>query len=79
MEHLLDQFIVPADYKKQTDCDWNVGTELYLVACQGYGVEENSWAPYHISHDLIIKFELRGRESVLLLTAHAEDEPEDEA
>ena len=41
--------------------------------------EENSWEPYHISHDLIIKFELRSRESVLLLTAHAEDEPEDEA
>ena len=34
VEHLLDQFIVTADYKKQTDCDWNVGTELYLVACQ---------------------------------------------
>ena len=26
VEHLLDQFIVTADYKKQTDCDWNVGT-----------------------------------------------------
>ena len=24
VEHLLDQFIVTADYKKQTDCDWNV-------------------------------------------------------
>ena len=76
---MLDQFIVTADYKKQTDCDWNVGTELYLVACQGYVAEENSWEPYHISHDLVIKFELRSRESVLLLPAHAEDEPEDEA
>ena len=28
VEHLLDQFIVTADYKKQTGCDWNVGTEL---------------------------------------------------
>ena len=82
VEHLLDQFIVTADYKKQTDCDcWNVGTELYVyrVACQGYVAEENSWEPYHISHDLINKFELRSREFVLLLTVHAEDEPEDEA
>ena len=79
MEHLLDQFIVTADYKKQTDCDcWNVGTELYvyLVACQGYVAEENSWEPYHISHDpIIIEFERRSHETVLLLTAHAEDEP----
>tara|TARA_B100000524_G_scaffold208819_1_gene109229 strand:- start:497 stop:619 length:123 start_codon:yes stop_codon:yes gene_type:complete len=27
-EQLLDKFIVTADYKKQTGCDWNVGTEL---------------------------------------------------
>ena len=73
VDHLLDQFIVTADYKKQTDCDWNVGTELYLVACQGY-VAENSWEPYHISHDPIIEFERRSHETVLLLTAHAEDE-----
>ena len=79
MEHLLDKFIVTVDYKKQTDCDWNVRTELYLVACQGYGAEENTWEPYHISHDLITKFERRSRVPVLLLTAHAEDEPEDEA
>ena len=75
VEHLLDQFIVTADYKKQTDCDWNVGTGLYLVACQGYVAEENSWEPYHISHDPIIEFERRSHETVLLLTAHAEDEP----
>ena len=75
VEHLLDQFIVTADYKKQTDCDWNVGTGLYLVACQGYVAEENSWEPYHISHDSIIELERRSHESVLLLTVHAEDEP----
>ena len=42
VEHLLDKFIVTADYKKETNCDWKVGTELYLVAWQGYGDEENS-------------------------------------
>ena len=37
--------------------------------------EENSWEPYHISHDpIIIEFERRSHETVLLLTAHAEDE-----
>ena len=46
MEHLLDKSIVAADYKKQTNCDWKVGTELYLVAWQGYGDEENSREPY---------------------------------
>ena len=51
-----------------------VGTGLYLVACQGYVAEENSWEPYHISHDSIIEFERRSHESVLLLTAYAEDE-----
>ena len=42
VEHLLDKSIVAADYKKQTNCDWKVGTELYLVAWQGYGDKENS-------------------------------------
>ena len=37
VEHLLDKLIVTADYKSQTNCDWKVGTELYLVACQGDG------------------------------------------
>ena len=46
VEHLLDKSIVAADYKKQTNCDWKVGTELYLVAWQGYGDEENSREPY---------------------------------
>jgi len=74
---LLDKFIVTADYKKQTKCRWLVGTELYLVAWEGYGSEEN-WQPYeNIGHDLIIEFERQNRESVL--TAHAEDEAEDEA
>ena len=58
VEHLLDKSIVAADYEKQTNCDWKVGTELYLVAWQGYGDEENSREPYdNISHDLIIEFE----------------------
>ena len=78
MDHLLDKFIVPRTTKAdrlRLEC----GAELYLVACQGYAAEENSREPYHISDDLIIKFELRSRESVQLLTAQAEDEPEDEA
>ena len=78
VDHLLDKFIVPRTTKAdrlRLEC----GAELYLVACQGYGAEENSREPYHISDDLIIKFELRSRESVQLLTAQAEDEPEDEA
>ncbi len=59
VEHLLDKLIVTADYKSQTNCDWKVGTELYLVAWQGYyGDEENSWEPHdNISQDLIIEFE----------------------
>ena len=72
VEHLLDKLIVTADYKKQTNCDWKVGTELYLVAWQGYGDEENSWEPYdNISNDVIIEFERQNRESVL--TTHKED------
>ena len=39
---MLDKFIVTADYMKETNCDWKVGTELYLVAWQGYGDKENS-------------------------------------
>jgi hypothetical protein len=56
-----------------------VGTELYLVAWEGYGDEENSLQPYEniIDDNLIRDYERQIRESAVL-TAHAEVEPEDD-
>ena len=59
-----------------------MGTEIYLVAWEGYGDEENSWETYdNISDELIRdyerQFQIRAT-AVLTAHAHAEDEPEDE-
>ena len=79
VEQLLDKIIVTAEHKKQTGCDWNVGTELYLVAWEGHGDEENSWQPYeNISNDLIRDYERQISESTVLTAQHVEDEPEDD-
>ena len=54
-----------------------MGTEIYLVAWEGYGDEENSWETYdNISDDLVCEYERQICESV---ADHAEDEPEDRA
>ena len=57
-----------------------MGTEIYLVAWEGYGDEENSWETYdNISDELIRDYERQFQiRATAVLTAHAEDEPEDE-
>jgi hypothetical protein len=38
VDHLLDKFIVTADYKKQTDCDWSVAPSSTSSRVRGTGL-----------------------------------------